>query len=104
MTFSPRYGLTLRSLEGNSLTFEEAFELDRALPPRELRDAEREFCNYLRAFDAIEGLRGARYEALSALPVHLGDYPFPAGLLPPSALRTIAGGEPWPTIPSTWRR
>jgi len=34
-------------IEGNSLTLEEAFELARALPPRELCDAEREFCNYL---------------------------------------------------------
>ncbi|MGH7289286.1 MAG: Fic family protein [Myxococcota bacterium] len=52
-------------IEGNSLTLEEAFALARELPPRELRDAEREFCNYLRAFDAIDGLRGARDAALS---------------------------------------
>lgn len=52
-------------IEGNSLTLEEAFALARELPPRELRDAEREFCNYLRAFDAIDGLRGVRDAALS---------------------------------------
>ena len=52
-------------IEGNSLTLEEAFALARELPPRELRNAEREFCNYLRAFDAIDGLRGAREAVLS---------------------------------------
>ncbi len=29
-------------------------------PERDLRDSEREFCNYLHAFEAIEGYRGAR--------------------------------------------
>jgi Fic family protein len=52
-------------IEGNSLTLEEAFTLARELPPRELRNAEREFCNYLRAFDAIDGLRGVREATLS---------------------------------------
>ena len=52
-------------IEGNSLTLEEAFALARELPPRDLRNAEREFCNYLRAFDAIDGLRGTREAVLS---------------------------------------
>ena len=47
-------------IEGSSLTLEEAFELARERPDRELRDSEREFLNYLRAFEAIDGLRGAR--------------------------------------------
>lgn len=52
-------------IEGNSLTLEEAFALARELPARELRNAEREFCNYLRAFEAIDGLRGARDAVLT---------------------------------------
>jgi Fic family protein len=47
-------------IEGSSLTLEEAFELARERPDRELRDSEREFLNYLRAFEAIDGLRDAR--------------------------------------------
>ena len=59
-------------IEGNSLTFESAFELSRNRPQRELRDSEREFLNYLEAFDAIDGLQGQR------------DYP-----LRPNDLRSI---------------
>lgn len=47
-------------IEGSSLTLEEAFELARERPDRELRDSEREFLNYLRAFEAIDGLRDVR--------------------------------------------
>ena len=47
-------------IEGNTLTREQAFELARAEPPVELRDSEREFLNYLHAFDALEMLRGER--------------------------------------------
>ena len=48
-------------IEGASLTLQEAFALakDRA-PQRTLRDSEREFLNYLRAFDAVDDLRGER--------------------------------------------
>ena len=52
-------------IEGNSLTLEEAFALTRETPARELRDSEREFYNYLRAFEAIDGLRGQRDQVLS---------------------------------------
>jgi Fic family protein len=52
-------------IEGNTLTREEAFALSQELPERELRDSEREFCNYLRAFEAIEPLSGARDEILT---------------------------------------
>lgn len=51
-------------IEGNSLTLEEAFALTRETPARELRDSEREFYNYLRAFEAIDGLRGQRDQVL----------------------------------------
>jgi len=47
-------------IEGSSLTLEQAFELSKQLPRRELRNSEREFCNYLRAFDATDALRGER--------------------------------------------
>ena len=47
-------------IEGNSLTREEAFELARGDAPATLRDSEREFLNYLHAFDAIEMLRSER--------------------------------------------
>ena len=53
-------------IEGNSLTLEEAFALAERLPERELRDSEREFRNYLRAFEAIDSLRGDR-EAVNGL-------------------------------------
>ena len=48
-------------IEGSSLTMQEAFDLaaERA-PERELRDSEQEFLNYLRAFDAVDDLRGQR--------------------------------------------
>ena len=52
-------------IEGNSLTLEEAFALAQETPARELRNAEREFCNYLRAFDAIDSLRGERDAVLT---------------------------------------
>ena len=47
-------------IEGNSLTLEMAFELIKEPQGRDLRDSEREFLNYLGAFDSIEGLRGER--------------------------------------------
>jgi Fic family protein len=47
-------------IEGSSLTLEQAFDLADELPARELSDAEREFTNYLLAFEAIEGYRGER--------------------------------------------
>ena len=47
-------------IEGNSLTFEEAFALAKDPPERELRHSELEFLNYLNAFDAIDGLCGRR--------------------------------------------
>jgi Fic family protein len=52
-------------IEGSSLTLEEAFALARELPPRELRDSEHEFCNYLNAFEAIDELRDERDEVLT---------------------------------------
>jgi len=52
-------------IEGNSLTLEEAFELAQRPPSRDLRDSEREFCNYLSTFDAIDGLRNARDVVIS---------------------------------------
>jgi Fic family protein len=52
-------------IEGNSLTLSEAFELAREIPARELRDSEREFCNYLRAFEAVDGLREQRDAVLT---------------------------------------
>ena len=55
-------------IEGNSLTLEEAYALARQVPTRRLRDAEREFLNYLGAFEAIDALRGAR-----DYPVRLSD-------------------------------
>jgi len=47
-------------IEGNSLTYEEAFALAEAPTDRSLRESEVEFLNYLRAFEAIDDLRGAR--------------------------------------------
>lgn len=47
-------------IEGNSLTYAEAFELAHAPPDRELRDSEREFLNYLNAFDALDAFAGNR--------------------------------------------
>ncbi len=47
-------------IEGNSLTYAEAFELAHNVPDRELRDSEREFLNYLSAFEALDGLAGNR--------------------------------------------
>jgi len=55
-----RDALASVQIEGSSLTLEQAFALAQRLPTRELRSSEREFCNYLRAFDAIDGLRGER--------------------------------------------
>ena len=52
-------------IEGNSLTLEEAFDLAQSRPPRELRNSEQEFCNYLNAFDAIDGLRDERDAVIS---------------------------------------
>ena len=52
-------------IEGNSLTFEEAFALAQQPPERPLHDAELEFLNYLRTFDAIDGLCGRRDLRLS---------------------------------------
>jgi Fic family protein len=47
-------------IEGSSLTLEQAFDLARETPRRELRNSEREFYNYLRAFEATDALRGER--------------------------------------------
>jgi Fic family protein len=47
-------------IEGNTLTLEQAFALANQMPERDLRDSEREFCNYLNAFEAIDNYRGAR--------------------------------------------
>jgi Fic family protein len=55
-----REALASLQIEGNSLTLERAFELAREIPRRELRDSEREFCNYLRAFEATDSLQGQR--------------------------------------------
>lgn len=52
-------------IEGSSLTIERAFRLVTEPPARELGEAEREFVNYLAAFDAIDGLRGAKAYAVS---------------------------------------
>ena len=42
------------------ITYTEAFALLDALPDRQLSDVEQEFLNYIRAFDAIDDLRGQR--------------------------------------------
>lgn len=56
-------------IEGSSLTLEAAFALAEAgAPQRTLRDSEREFLNYLRAFDQLDDLRNAR-----DYPVRVGD-------------------------------
>ena len=51
-----REALASLQIEGSSLTLEAAFELSRERPARELRDSEREFYNYLRAFETVDGL------------------------------------------------
>ena len=51
-------------IEGSSMTLQQAFALAEELPERELSDSEREFTNYLRAFEAIDGLRGDRKAVL----------------------------------------
>ena len=51
-----REALASLQIEGSSLTLEAAFALSRELPARELRDSEREFCNYLRTFEAVDRL------------------------------------------------
>jgi len=55
-----REALASVQIEGSTLTLEQAFALADEIPERDLRDSEREFCNYLHAFDAIEGYRGER--------------------------------------------
>jgi Fic family protein len=60
-----REALASVQIEGNSLTLEQAFELAEELPARNLRDSEREFCNYLQAFQAIEPLHGVRDERIT---------------------------------------
>ena len=55
-----REALASVQIEGNTLTLEQAFVLADKEPVHELRESEREFCNYLQAFDQIEGYRGAR--------------------------------------------
>jgi Fic family protein len=52
-------------IEGSSLTLEHAFAIAQEVPDRELRNSEREFLNYLRAFEAIDGLRGQRDAVLA---------------------------------------
>jgi len=71
-------------IEGNSLTREEAFELARHGPRARVRDSEREFLNYLKAFDAIEMLRDDRkYE------VHARDLLSLHGML----VKGVRGGD-----------
>ena len=60
-----RDALSSIQIEGGKVTLERAFELAQDLSTqqiklRNLRDDEREFVNYLLAFDLIDGLRGAR--------------------------------------------
>lgn len=55
-----REALASLQIEGNTLSLEQAFELSEGLPNRELRDSEREFLNYLRAFDAVDPFRNQR--------------------------------------------
>jgi len=55
-----REALASVQIEGNTLTLEQAFALADKDPRHELRESEREFCNYLQAFEEIEGYRGAR--------------------------------------------
>jgi Fic family protein len=59
-----REALASVQIEGSTLTLEQAFALADEIPERDLRDSEREFCNYLHAFDAIDGYRAARDIAL----------------------------------------
>lgn len=51
-------------IEGSSLTIERAFGLVADPPARLLTEPEREFVNYLAAFDAIDGLRGDKSYAV----------------------------------------
>ena len=55
-----REALASVQIEGSSLTLEQAFALADEVPARDLHDSEREFCNYLHAFGAIEDYRGER--------------------------------------------
>ena len=52
--------LSSLQIEGSSLTLEEAFGLARDREREVDRDSEREFLNYLLAFEAIDGYRGER--------------------------------------------
>ena len=55
-----RDALASLRIEGSTLSYEEAFALAEGPPEHTLRPTEQEFVNYLRAFDAIDDLRGAR--------------------------------------------
>ncbi len=56
-----RDALSSVQLEGNSLPFEAAYALaEQPEAPADCTASEREFLNYLRAFEAIDGLRDAR--------------------------------------------
>ncbi len=54
-----RDALASVQIEGSSLTYQAAFELVNH-PPARMTDTAQEFLNYLRTFDLIDGLRGAR--------------------------------------------
>ncbi len=54
-----RDALSSIQIEGRTLSYESAFALAES-PPAQLDDGEREFLNYLRAFEMIDGLRGER--------------------------------------------
>ena len=54
-----RDALSSVQIEGATLSYEAAFELAEN-PPAQIDGGEREFLNYLRAFEMIDGLRGAR--------------------------------------------
>jgi hypothetical protein len=51
-------------IEGNSLTLEQAFELSHELPTRELRNSEREFCNYFELSEYYNADRDLYYGGL----------------------------------------
>jgi Fic family protein len=53
-------------IEGSSLTLDEAFALADKLPHESLSNRDREFVNYLRAFEALDEFRGQRGLALTA--------------------------------------
>ncbi|TNF32975.1 MAG: Fic family protein [Deltaproteobacteria bacterium] len=55
-----RDALASLRIEGSTLSYEEAFELAEGKAAGALRPSEQEFVNYLRAFDAIDDLRGER--------------------------------------------